>query len=68
VANFSERRQDEVRSIYLLVWGGAFSTIPHPPKPRHSVKLPIPEARPTPPAMPCNHLQHTDARDEALGQ
>ena len=28
----------------------------------------MPEDPPTPPAMPCNHLQHTDARDEVSGK
>ena len=34
--NFLQLRKDDVRRIYLLRnSGGAFSTVPHPPKPRH---------------------------------
>jgi hypothetical protein len=35
--------------------------------PGTSVNRSIPEDRPSPPAMPCDHLQHTCARDEDLG-
>jgi hypothetical protein len=48
--------------------GGAFSTMPHPPKPSHIGQTVHTRgsAYATCP-MPCNHSQHTDARDEALG-
>ena len=66
--NFSERRTSEVRTIYLLVTRAELLRRCRTRRnPGTSVKPSIPENRPTPPAMPCDHLQRTDARDEALG-
>jgi hypothetical protein len=33
-----------------------------------SVKRSMPEDSPTPRAVPCNHSQHANARDEGFGQ
>ena len=67
--NFSERRKAEVSRIHLL---GARTEHFRRCRTRRnlgtSVKRSIPEDPPTPPAIRCNHLQHTDARNEALGQ
>ena len=60
--------QDEVRRFYLLVTRAElFRRCRTRRNPAISVKRSIPEDRSTPPAMPSNHLQHTDARDEASG-
>ena len=48
--------------------GGAFSTMPHPLKLRHvGQTVHTRGSAYATCSMPCNHLQHTDARDEALG-
>jgi hypothetical protein len=61
--------QDEVRRFYLLVTRAElFRRCRTRRNPAISVKRSIPEDRSTLPAMPSNHLQHTDARDEASGQ
>jgi hypothetical protein len=68
VANFGELRQDDVRRIYLLGTRaelfGRCRTSRHPGT---SLKRSIPADPPTPPAMLCNHLQRTDAKDEVSG-
>src|SRR5215212_7841475 len=67
--NFLERRKGEVHRIYPL---GTRAELCRRCRVRRnpgtSVERSIPEDRPTPPAMPCDHLQHTDARAEALGR
>jgi hypothetical protein len=66
--NFGELRQDEVSRIYLLgTRAEHFRRCRTRRNPATSVKRSMPGDRPTPPAMPCNHWQHTDARDEASG-
>jgi hypothetical protein len=48
--------------------GGAFSTMPYPPKPWHvGQTVHTRGSAYATRCMPCHHLQHTDARDEALG-
>ena len=69
--NFVERRQSERSSQNLSPRhsGGVFSTMPYPPKPRHiGQTVHTRGSAYATRSMPCNHMQHTDARDEALGQ
>jgi hypothetical protein len=54
--------------LFLRHSGEAFSTVPHVPKLRHiGQTVNALEDSPTPPAVPCTHLWHAKARDEALG-
>jgi len=46
---------------------GDFSTVPHPPIPRHIGQTVHTRGSAYTTAMPCNHLQHTDTRDQASG-
>ena len=68
--NFGERRQDEVvRRIYLLdtraeLIGDAASAETQP----HRSNDPTGGSAYATCSMPCTHLRHTDAREEALGQ
>ena len=66
--NFGELRKGEVRTIYLLGSRAELFRRCHTrPNPGTSLKRSMPEDPLTPPAMPSNHLQHTDARDEVSG-
>jgi hypothetical protein len=68
IVNFVELRKDEVRRIYLLDTRAELLGRCHTCRnPGTSLKWSIPEDPPTPPAMPSNHLQHTDARNEVPG-
>jgi hypothetical protein len=68
VANFGELRKDEGLRIYLLgTRAELFGRCHTRRNPGTSLKWSMPEDPPTPPAMPCNHLQHTDARNEVSG-
>src|SRR3954451_12361809 len=49
--------------------GGAFSTMPYPPKPRHiGQTLHTRGSAYATCSVPCDQLQHTDAREETLKQ